>query len=225
VIDVNGLTSDPAAATAKVGTTGKKARKTQRANSDITIKMTGEGTGIISRPGTPSKGPAKARSRLIRDGDGSLRLRGAEKPKAKLENARTVMTCAPKATKTYTPALVRSVSPHDRAHQVTDSQSKLIPAARTRRGHTKVLVEEAKPREYPEYYMANVHTEETENGPVRVGNSFEDQCDALHERRLRLEGVPGLGYGNGESAAEQAQQYLARTSPQEFKAKFRSKPW
>lgn len=150
-------------------------------------------------------------SRVVQDADGSIRLRG-KKSGGKTPNARVVMTCVPAPTKKdpHPAELVKTTNAHDRAHQVTDSQGRLIPAARTKRGHTRVLVPEATPREYPDYYMSDVHMEHGQ----KVGSSFEDQCDALHEMRLRLEGVAGLGYGDGDSSAELARAYIGRFESQ-----------
>lgn len=192
-------------------TTAFAASRDQPAAAAITRKETRAARISIGTPASLSaSAPALRRGksqRLVQDADGSIRLRGKNQS-GKNPNSRETMTCAPAPTKAdpRPVELIKTTNPHDRAHQVTDSQGRLIPAARTRRGQTRVLVPEARPRQYPDYYMSNVHEEHGE----KVGASFEDQCDALHEMRLRLEGVAGLGYSSGESAAEIARQHIAR---------------
>lgn len=166
---------------------------------------------------TPAIRRALKSKRVVQDADGALRLRGPVKVSktsgSANPNTRVVMTDASAALR---PTLVQTTALHDRAHQVMDFSNKLIPAARTKHGRTRVLVEEAQAREYPEYYASNVH----EDLGFKYGATFEDQMDALHERRLALEGIPGIGYERDENAGDIAFAWLNRFGESQKKDAF-----
>jgi hypothetical protein len=131
----------------------------------------------------------------------SAQTRKVEK-KSQLANDKVPQTCAAPGVK-----LIKSLDGFDRAHAQMDHKSMLVPSAKKIGRQVRVVVASSKPREYPEYYSSGVV--ELPSGE-RVGHSFEEQCHALHERRARLNGVPGIGLSDGMTAGEQARQWLDR---------------
>lgn len=146
---------------------------------------------------------------LIKIGDGSA-LKFPARAKATTSgptNGRVMQTCAVAQAASgrgdgpaTTVPMLPTRSLFDRAHEQRDWQGNLVPSAR-KIGRTVLLtVQQSKPRRYPAYYMTD---------PVR-GISFEESCDQLHEAQRRLNGVPGIGLRDTQTAAETANSYLTR---------------
>lgn len=83
----------------------------------------------------------------------------------------------------------------DRAHNTHDNRGMLVNAAH---------LQHARPREYDRSYIIT-------RGPRRY--SIETAADDLHQARLRLEGIPGVGIEcNGDDVASRTRMILARHS-------------